>query len=548
MIVDLVSSHLKNRSGRIVALCRLVLALAFFASLWIDPMQPVRSVPQGYALLAGYSLFALAMAVIAWRSWWHDFRFARAAHVIDILAFLAAIFVTEGTVDEFTSPFLAFYAYLMLSATVRWGWQETVRTGFVVTILYLSVGLAMDGLGFEYDQFRFGRRVVYMAMLGLLLVWFGLQRQEPAIGRFMRTEDPARTAPPFEEALAYAVGQTGARAGVLAWQDEDEPLVEIFGHGSFEARRTLAPTGEDPASLFGPAPRMFDRRGNRAIVHSHGRALALPRNGDEPLAGAIGIDEGLAIPLATGTGQGELFLTGIGGAGSDHLEIGRLIGAEIAAAFDRHAAQALTRGAAVSRLRETLARDLHDSVAQSLAAASLQLEGLRRYIVEGGDPAPAFDALKRSLRNEQQQVRAMIGRLRAPEPFADTPAPEPGDDFACLAHELQDSWRVSVACRTDEAAATAPRLREQLRQIIREGVANAVRHGGARAIEISGAVSGRRLYLTIADDGSGFAPDWNGQPPRSIAERIAELGGNLAVDSTADGTVLVIDLDLEGNE
>ena len=34
----------------------------------------------------------------------------------------------------------------------------------------------------------------------------------------------------------------------------------------------------------------------------------------------------------------------------------------------------------------------------------------------------------------------------------------------------------------------------------------------------------------------------------SIAERIAELGGNLAVDSTAEGTVLVIDLDLEGSE
>jgi hypothetical protein len=40
---SLLSRQFEHRSGRIIALCRFVLATVFFVALWIDPSQPARS-------------------------------------------------------------------------------------------------------------------------------------------------------------------------------------------------------------------------------------------------------------------------------------------------------------------------------------------------------------------------------------------------------------------------------------------------------------------------------------------------------------------------
>ena len=66
----MIARTFENRSGRIIALCRAVLALVFFVALWIDPAQPVRSSELGYALLGGYLLFGAIMLGIAMSGWW----------------------------------------------------------------------------------------------------------------------------------------------------------------------------------------------------------------------------------------------------------------------------------------------------------------------------------------------------------------------------------------------------------------------------------------------------------------------------------------------
>lgn len=181
----------EHRSGRVIALCRAVLALVFFLVLWIDPGQPVRSGELGYELLGEYLLFAAIMLAIAFRSWWWDHRLAWPAMAADMLAFLAAVYFTESTGDDFTSPFLAFFAYLMLAATIRWDWRATTAIGLVTTGLYLSVGLIMAAAAIDFDLMRFGRRIAYMLVLMLILVWFGLQRREQHVERFAETPGSA---------------------------------------------------------------------------------------------------------------------------------------------------------------------------------------------------------------------------------------------------------------------------------------------------------------------------------------------------------------------
>ena len=122
----------EHRSGRIVALCRFALATVFFTALWIAPDQPVRSSTTGYVMLFGYMLLSSLVLMIAWRNWWWDQRLAWPMHLVDVALFLAAVYFTETNNDGFTSPFLAFFAYLMLSSTIRWDWRVTAQTAVLV--------------------------------------------------------------------------------------------------------------------------------------------------------------------------------------------------------------------------------------------------------------------------------------------------------------------------------------------------------------------------------------------------------------------------------
>ncbi len=72
---------------------------------------------------------------------------------------------------------------------------------------------------------------------------------------------------------------------------------------------------------------------------------------------------------------------------------------------------------------------------------------------------------------------------------------------------------------------------------LRELATNAVRHGGASVVRISGALEDGMLSCSVEDDGCGFDPD--DRPGlaeghfglQGVEERIDELGGELSIRS-----------------
>ena len=533
----------EHRSGRVIALCRLVLALVFFLALWIDPAQPVRARELGYGLLGGYLLFAAVMLAIALRGWWWDHRLAWPTLTMDISAFLAAVFFTESAVDDFTSPFLAFFAFLMLAATIRWNWRMTALIGLVTTGLYLAVGLTMAAASVDFDLMRFGRRIVYMLVLTLILIWFGLQRREQHVERFAETPGSAEELlPPLEEALGYAVEQSGARAGAIAWEETEEPRVELRTLGIAYPAATLGPEEFSGDSVFGDKARLFSADRRRSLRASrHGRPRAGTRQNDEPLADRLGIGEALALPFAGVTGRGEVLLAGIPGVCADHVQLGQLIAREIGAGFDRHSTLQLSRESALARARDALARDLHDSVAQSLAGAALRLEGLRNWIRGGNDPEEEILQLKSALRDEQAQVRSMIDRLRDSGPRS--AQVDLTEGAARLLADLAKNWSVTIDnAKPAEPLRVPATLAHDVYHLLREAVANAVRHGGAAALVVGLRRDGGTIMIDIADDGSGFPPGTSAEAPRSIRERVERRRGTLAVETGAQGTALNITL------
>jgi signal transduction histidine kinase len=354
--------------------------------------------------------------------------------------------------------------------------------------------------------------------------------------------------PPLQDALRYAMTQTDAQRGAIAWADEEEPQIElrVIGLGCQAGRLALDTLpAETP---FAARARLFDSRRNRILRSAaDGGFATVSGEVDDALAAYCGITEGLALPFEAVTGRGVVLLTGIPGASADHVAVAREVAREIGAGFDRHSTLALVREGAVTRMRDAVARDLHDTIAQSLAGAAMRLEGLRNWIAGGGDPETEIQSIKTALKGEQTQVRAMIDRLRRGESVL----PESGvqSTIGPLLRDLASYWGIEATLDTGSGAVIMPGwLAHELRQLVREAVANAVRHGQARHIEVSLEENEDALLVTIADDGAGFADVAAARRPRSISERVTQLGGKLALETGVDGTTLHLSLPLRAGQ
>lgn len=535
-------------SGRMIALTRVVLGAVFLLALWIDPAAP-RPQMVGYGVLSAFLAAAVALLVLSWRSWWWDYRLAWPVMVADVGVFLAAVMLTEGVGSDFTSPFLAFFAFLMLAATIRWDWRVTVATGVAVTVLYLLLGLFIASYEPQFDIYRFGRRISYMLVLTLVLAWFGLQRRERAIERFAESpENPSSLGQLMAQALRYAAAQSNAARAAIAWADYEEPDVTIQARGFELAVQRLGPDAFDPDRGFSPHPRLYDRVRNRSLISLRGpQPVATTGPVDDAFAAICQEREGVALPLVGVTGRGELLLSGIPGMSADHIGHGKLLAREVTAAFDRQATLALANDSAVAKMRDSLARDLHDTVAQSLAGTALRLEGLRTSIRSGRDPEAEIDAIKQSLREEQRHVRTLIARLRLGNH---------GDEIVELStvirpllNALSLQWGIANRLQTAGTNLHVPAwLAHELGQVLREAVANAVRHGRAGQVDLTIDRRGENLTLSIVDDGCGFPGGEAGPAPWSIRGRLDKLNGSLHVSTGAAGTQLDIAVPIGGLE
>jgi signal transduction histidine kinase len=174
--------------------------------------------------------------------------------------------------------------------------------------------------------------------------------------------------------------------------------------------------------------------------------------------------------------------------------------------------------------REAIARSLHDGYIQALAGISLRLESCRDMLASN-QPDEALAEIKEiqvGVTHEYDEVREYVRTL------ASTDQQITGQTFA----KLNTQFRVHAA-----VTAAGP-LIEHIVQIILEGVRNTRRHGHADAAAINVSQVGDTIRITIDDDGVGFGDSLT--PPWTIASRVTEFGGKLAIRSDAPGAHLEI--------
>lgn len=190
--------------------------------------------------------------------------------------------------------------------------------------------------------------------------------------------------------------------------------------------------------------------------------------------------------------------------------------------------------------RERMARELHDTLAQTLAGLSLQLEALDAHLGRG-DSAKAQAILKQARERAKAalaEARSAIDDLRR--------APAPAELSLALREQIQRfTSATGIGCKLELSPdlAVPPALAAHALRVVGEGLSNCARHAGARQIELRVRCEDEELRIELADDGRGFdaqaAPLAGHYGLVGMRERARLAGGSLAIASAPGrGTTL----------
>ncbi|WP_371400905.1 histidine kinase [Kribbella sp. NBC_00662] len=195
--------------------------------------------------------------------------------------------------------------------------------------------------------------------------------------------------------------------------------------------------------------------------------------------------------------------------------------------------------AAALEERGRIARDLHDVLAHSLGALSVQLEVAEALLDERGDAAGALERVRRSRRLAVQgltEARNAVAALRADS------VPDLSQAVAALAeqHETDHGTAVRLSV-TGAVARTDSGVTVALLNAAREALTNAARHAPGQPVEMVLAYSdGVRLSVRNkgATTGEGFGL-------AGMRERLALVGGTLTAGPDGDDWLVVAEVPSE---
>ena len=204
----------------------------------------------------------------------------------------------------------------------------------------------------------------------------------------------------------------------------------------------------------------------------------------------------------------------------------------IGAAVERAQLRQRAEETAVQEERRRLARDLHDSVTQSLHSLVLSAD-TANYLLGQNRPEPLRDSLGRlgeSARQALKEMRLLLYELRLA-------LLEPMNLVEVLQTRLEAvEQRAGIEARlVVDGPADWPRAwEEELYCIAMEALNNALKH--ARASQVLVRLRGTQNWveLEVADNGRGFDPQQRpagGMGLHTMAERARRLGGELAIES-----------------
>ena len=202
----------------------------------------------------------------------------------------------------------------------------------------------------------------------------------------------------------------------------------------------------------------------------------------------------------------------------------------------------------ISRERNRMSRELHDTVVHAMSGLAVQLETAKAYLEV--DPGTATKLLAQSLettRSGLKETRRALKELRA------SPLEDLGLMIALqkmITTTVERGKLLMEVSLPGKDKYLPPDVEQCIYRVTQEALENVVHHSNAQHLAVQLTISGDEILLVIQDDGIGFNPKI-GAPGghygiQGMQERAQLAGGTLTINSKpSQGTI--VRLVIKGN-
>ncbi len=218
---------------------------------------------------------------------------------------------------------------------------------------------------------------------------------------------------------------------------------------------------------------------------------------------------------------------------NDLVELERELAAE--AQYEAELAAQVERSRTMeARIRNEIARELHDVVAHSLSVITVQAQGGKALAAKDPDAAArVLDTIADTSRDALVEMRRIVGVLRE-GPVEYRPQPTLSD-IPAMVERAGDRVRLEVAGRAPQVP---PTLGLAAYRICQEAVTNFLKHAGPQAAcRMRLDYGPDRIVIDVVDDGAGASvlDDGAGNGLRGMAERASAMGGTASAGPRPEG-------------
>jgi PAS domain S-box-containing protein len=207
------------------------------------------------------------------------------------------------------------------------------------------------------------------------------------------------------------------------------------------------------------------------------------------------------------------------------------------------------RDLAVADERNRLARELHDSVAQSIYSLTLFSETARQLLSTGNEERLEYylNRLGQTSQQALKEMRLLVHELRPLQL-------ENEGLVGALQHRLnavEQRAGVDACLLTEGSIELPPNYEFELYRVAQEALNNSLKHAAATAVTVRLVAAGQRVQMEIRDNGKGFDLDTvstgGGMGLVNMRYRVQELVGELEISSGVDeGTTVKVTVSVGG--